>query len=145
MPSDASLKLMNRFHRVLIAATGGRAAGRSISGMPVVRLTTVGRKTGQRHTCMLTAPYQEADRTYLVASRGGDDRHPAWFLNLRDNPEVIASIGGGPEQDMHAEVADAAERARVWPLITSEHANYAGYQRKTDREIPVVILTPAST
>lgn len=141
MPSDAVLKLMNRTHRVLIAVSGGRA-GRSFSGMPVVELTTTGRKSGQPRSCMLTSPYQEGDRTYLVASRGGDDHNPAWFLNLLDNPDVIVSIRGGPEEKMRADVADPEERARVWPLITSKHTNYANYQKKTQREIPVVVLTP---
>lgn len=142
MPSDALFKLMNRSHRVLIAASGGRV-GRSFSGMPVVDLTTTGRKSGQPRSTMLTSPFQEGDRTYIVASRGGDDRDPAWLLNLRANPEVTVSIQGGPARKMHAEVAGADERARVWPLITSEHANYAGYQKKTQREIPLVVLTPA--
>jgi deazaflavin-dependent oxidoreductase (nitroreductase family) len=142
VPSDVLLKLMNQTHRVLIAVSGGRA-GRSFSGMPVVELTTIGRKSGQPRSCMLTSPYQEGDRIYIVASRGGDDHNPAWFLNLVDNPEVRVSIQGGAEQKMHAEVADADERARVWPLITSKHSNYANYQKKTRREIPVVVLTPA--
>jgi deazaflavin-dependent oxidoreductase (nitroreductase family) len=141
VPSDAALKLMNRTHRVLIAASGGRL-GRSVSGMPVVELTTTGRKSGQVRSTMLTSPYQEGDRTYLVASRGGDDFHPAWFLNLRDNPEVTASIQGGPAQKMRAEVVDPDTRARVWPIIASTHRNYAGYQKKTQREIPLVVLTP---
>jgi deazaflavin-dependent oxidoreductase (nitroreductase family) len=110
--------------------------------MPVVELTTIGRKSGQVRSSMLTSPYQEGDRTYLVASRGGDDHHPAWFLNLRDNPDVTASIQGGPTQKMRAEVVDAETRARVWPLIASTHRNYAGYQKKTQREIPLVALTP---
>jgi deazaflavin-dependent oxidoreductase (nitroreductase family) len=142
VPSDAVLKLMNRTHRVLIAVSGGRA-GRSFSGMPVVELTTIGRKSGQPRSCMLTSPYQDGDRTYIVASRGGDDHNPAWFLNLADNPEVMVSIQGGAAQKMHAEVADPDERARVWPLITSKHTNYANYQKKTQREIPLVVLTPA--
>ena len=141
MPSDALLKFMNRTHRVLIAASGGRA-GRSFSGMPVVELTTTGRRSGQPRSCMLTSPYQEGNRTYVVASRGGDDHNPAWFLNLSENPEVTVSIQGGPAQSMRAEVADPEERARVWPLITSKHKNYAGYQRRTQREIPLVILAP---
>ena len=90
MPSDTVLKLMNRTHRILIATTGGRA-GRSFSGMPVLELTTTGRKSGQLRSTMLTSPYREGDRTYIVASRGGDDHSPAWFLNLRDNPDVAAA------------------------------------------------------
>jgi len=141
MPSDTVLKLMNRTHRILIAISGGRV-GRSFSGMPVVELTTIGRKSGQPRSTMLTSPYQEGDRTYIVASRGGDDHNPAWFLNLRDDPQVTVSIQGGPPQRMLAEMAQPDERARVWPLLTSKHANYAGYQKKTRREIPLVILTP---
>jgi deazaflavin-dependent oxidoreductase (nitroreductase family) len=141
MPSDTVLKLMNSTHRILIAASGGRV-GRSFKGMPVVELTTTGRKSGQLRSTLLTSPYQEGDRTYIVASRGGDDHNPAWFVNLRDNPDVTVSIEGGPPQKMHAEAADPDERARVWPLIASKSTNYAGYQRKTQREIPVVILIP---
>ena len=133
---------MNSAHRAVLAASGGRV-GRSFSGMPVVELTTTGRKTGQPRSTMLTSPYQEGDRTYLVASRGGDDRDPAWFLNLRAHAEVTASIQGGAAARMHAEVAGAEERARVWPRITSKHAHSAGYQKKTQREIPLVILTTA--
>ena len=135
---------MNRTHRILIVVSGGRA-GRSFSGMPVVELSSTGRKSGQLRSTLLTSPYQEGDRTYIVASRGGDDHNPAWFLNLRDNPEVTVSIQGGPAQKMHADVAGPEERARVWPLITSKHRNYAGYQRKTEREIPLVVLTPSGS
>jgi deazaflavin-dependent oxidoreductase (nitroreductase family) len=133
--------MMNRTHRALIALSGGRA-GRSFSGMPVVELTTTGRKSGQPRSSMLTSPYQEGDRTYIVASRGGDDHNPAWFLNLAANPEVTVSIRGAPAQKMHAEIVGPDERARVWPLITSKHTNYANYQKKTSRQIPLVALTP---
>lgn len=142
MPPDAALKLMNTVHRVMITASGGRL-GRSISGMPVVELTTTGRKTGQPRTSMLTSPLQEGQRTYIVASRGGDDRHPAWFLNLEANPAVTAKIGTAPPQQMRAEVLDTDERGRVWPLITGKYRNYAGYQEKTSRQIPVVALVAA--
>ena len=76
--------------------------------------------------------------------RGGDDHHPAWYLNLRDHPDVTVSVGGKPAQRMRAETADSATRARLWPLITADHSNYAGYQRKTNREIPVVLLHPVA-
>jgi deazaflavin-dependent oxidoreductase (nitroreductase family) len=144
MPSDTVLKLMNSTHRILIAVSGGRV-GRSFKGMPVLELTTTGRRSGKLRATMLTSPYQEGDRTYIVASRGGDDHNPAWFVNLRENPAVTVSIEGRPAQKMHAEVADSDERARVWPLIASKYTNYAGYQRKTQREIPVVILTPTGS
>jgi deazaflavin-dependent oxidoreductase (nitroreductase family) len=141
VPTDGLFRFMNLAHRVAIAVSGGRV-GRSFSGMPVIELTTVGRKSGQPRTSMLTSPYQDGDRTYIVASRGGDDHHPAWFLNLRDNPDVTVSIQGGPARKMRAEVLPPEERSRIWPLITSKHANYDGYQKRTDREIPVVALSP---
>lgn len=141
MPSDLVLKAMNGAHRAILKLSGGKL-GWTASDMPVIELTTTGRKSGQPRSVMLTSPLQEGDAMAIVASRGGDDRHPAWFLNLRDNPEVQVSVKGGPKQPMLAQVADEAERDRMWPKITADHKNYAGYQTKTDREIPVVVLTP---
>ena len=111
--------------------------------MPVVELTTTGRRSGQSRTTLLTSPLQQGDIVVVVASRGGDDHHPGWFLNLQANPEVTARVGGAPPRPMRAEVADADTRAKLWPEIASTHHNYAGYQRKTDREIPLVLLRPA--
>jgi deazaflavin-dependent oxidoreductase (nitroreductase family) len=112
--------------------------------MPVFELTTIGRKSGQPRKVMLTAPYTEGDTLAIVASKGGNDEHPAWFLNLQANPDVVVTPPGKPSQKMVARIADEQERARLWPLIVEDHDNYAGYQRKTDREIPVVLLEPAS-
>lgn len=142
MPNDYALKALNTFHRGLLAVSGGRL-GWDMLNMPALELTTTGRKSGEPRSVMLTSPLQEGDTLMLVASRGGDDQHPAWFLNLRDDPEVEVSFKGAPTAPYRAEVADADERARLWPLITADHANYAGYQRRTDREIPVVKLVPA--
>jgi deazaflavin-dependent oxidoreductase (nitroreductase family) len=141
VPSDLALKAMNRVHRIVLGATGGRIGWRA-SGMPVIELTTTGRHSGQPRTTMLTSPYQEGSTIVIVASRGGDDRHPAWYLNLRDHPEVRVAMDGQPAQPMRAETADPQDRAGIWPLITADHRNYAGYQRKTKREIPVVLLRP---
>jgi deazaflavin-dependent oxidoreductase (nitroreductase family) len=135
------LKSMNRVHRLVLGATGGRL-GWKAGGMPVIELTTTGRLSGQPRVTMLTSPYQEGSTMVIVASRGGDDHHPAWFLNLRDHPEVTVSVGGKPAQRMRAEVAGPEERKRLWPLVTADHRNYAGYQKKTTREIPLVLLRP---
>jgi deazaflavin-dependent oxidoreductase (nitroreductase family) len=132
---------MNATHRVLLKVTGNRV-GASFGGMPSLELTTIGRKTGAPRAVMLTSPLQEGDTYVVVASRGGDDVHPAWFLNLRDNPAVEVKIVGKPRKAMRAEVATAEERARMWPLIAGKYKNYAGYQKKTDREIPLVLLKP---
>jgi deazaflavin-dependent oxidoreductase (nitroreductase family) len=143
MPSDAVLKVMNGAHRVIMKATGGRV-GWSAGSMPVVELTTTGAKSGLPRTVLLTSPIQEGDAYVVVASRGGDDHHPAWFHNLKANPEVQVSIKGAPARPMRARVADAEERARLWPTVETTYKGYAGYQRKTEREIPLVFLEPTA-
>jgi deazaflavin-dependent oxidoreductase (nitroreductase family) len=143
MPSDVTLKFMNGLHRAVLAVSFGHL-GWHASGMPVLELTTIGRKSGQPRSVMLTSPWQEGETLAVVASRGGDDEHPAWFLNLRDHPDVEVTVRG-KKRLMHARIADTDERARLWPAITAEHANYAGYQKKTDREIPVVLLEPRTS
>jgi len=143
MPSDFALKTMNAIHRGLLTISGGKAGWR-VSDMPVLRLTTIGRKSGQPRTVLLTSPLQEGTTIVIVASRGGDDHHPAWFLNLRANPEVEVAYQGKPTRPMVARVADAQERERLWPLVTADHKNYAGYQTKTEREIPLVLLEEPS-
>jgi len=134
---------MNALHKGILKISLGHLGWRA-GRMPVVELTTVGRKSGQKRTVMLTSPLQEGNTWVLVASRGGDDHHPAWFLNLRDNPDVEARLSGKPQQPMRARIATAEERARMWPLVTATYKGYAGYQEKTDREIPLVLLEPAS-
>jgi deazaflavin-dependent oxidoreductase (nitroreductase family) len=141
MPSDLVFKTMNAVHRVLLKLTGNRV-GAVISGMPSLELTTIGRKSGEPRSVMLTSPVQEGDTYVIVASAGGNESHPAWFLNLRDNPAVEVQVAGKPKQHMRARVATAEERARLWPLVTSKFKNYAGYQKRTDREIPLVLLEP---
>jgi len=143
MPSDFVLKTSNSLHRGMLKLTGGRF-GWHLAHMPVLELTTIGRKSGQPRSVMLTSPLQEGDTIVVVASRGGDDTHPAWFLNLRDNPKVEVSLRGQAKQPMTARIAGAEERARLWPIVTRDHANYAGYQKKTEREIPLVLLEPVT-
>jgi deazaflavin-dependent oxidoreductase (nitroreductase family) len=141
VPSDTALKLMNSTHRLLLAASGGRV-GWSFSGMPVLELNTTGRKSGQPRKSMLTSPYQEGENMVIVASRGGDDHHPAWYLNLVAHPDVTVSVGGDPARPMRAEVIEPAERDRIWAVIAGKYRNYAGYQKKTSRTIPLVMLHP---
>ena len=142
MPSDFSMRAMNGIHRFAMAVTGGRL-GWNLGGMPVVELTTVGRKSGQPWSTMLTAPLMLGESYVVVASRGGDDVHPAWFLNLRDNPGVQIVVKGGQRQERTARIPADAERAELWERIVSKHRNYAGYQTKTERQIPLVVLDPA--
>ena len=141
MPSDGYLKAVNGVHRGLLKVSGGRL-GWTAAKMPVLELTTIGRKSGRSRSVMLTSPHQEGDQIVVVASKGGEDTHPAWFLNLRENPQVVVTMKDGPDRRMTARVASPEERERIWPIVTGTYANYAGYQEKTDREIPLVILEP---
>ena len=109
----------------------------------MLELTTTGRRSGRPHAVMLTAPVHEGDTLVVVASRGGDDRHPSWFLNLQDHPEVEVVFGGRPRCSMRARVASASEREALWPRVTAAYGGYAAYQRKTRRQIPLVLLEPA--
>ena len=141
MPSDVMLKTMNGVHRAVLKLSFGKLGWQGYN-MPVLELTTTGRKSGQPRSVMLTSPLQEGQTIVVVASRGGDDHHPAWFLNLRDHPEVEVVWKGEPPRKMRARVADDDERARLWPRVVADHKNYAGYQTKTDRQIPLVLLEP---
>lgn len=143
MPHDLVLKAMNRVHRLVLGVSRGRV-GWDAGGMPVLELTTVGRKSGQPRSVLLTSPLQVNGSMVIVASRGGDDRHPAWFLNLRDQPRVSVARSGGPPVPMNARIATAEERATMWPQIAGRYRNYAGYQKKTEREIPLVLLEPVA-
>ena len=137
---DLVFRGINAFHPLVLRLSGGRV-GRSLVGMPVVLLETVGRKSGEvRHT-PLTAPVVDGDTVVLVASYGGDSRHPAWYLNLRDQPDVAITMNG-VRREMRARTATAEEKAELWPRIVTAYRGYAAYQRRTSREIPVVILTP---
>ena len=132
---------MNTAHRVLLKVSFGKL-GWKAGSMPVLELTTIGRKSGQARAVMLTSPIQDGDTVVIVASKGGEDTHPAWYLNLVANPDVEVALAGAAKRPYAARVADAEERAELWPRVTSSYDNYAGYQRKTDREIPLVLLTP---
>ena len=143
MAADRSPHLLNDVHRGILKLTRGRVGWRAY-GMPMLELTTIGRKSGEKRTTMLSSPMQRGDAIVVVASRGGDDRHPAWYLNIVDDPSVEVNFKGQGTLPMRAHVADAKERAELWPLVTRDHPHYAGYQRKTDREIPLVLLEPVA-
>ena len=137
---DVFFRVMNLMHRAVLRASGGRLGGTGL-GMPVLELTTTGRRSGQERTVLLTAPLRTDDEIVIVASKGGDARNPAWFWNLSENPDVTVRIEG-VTRPMRARAATGTERDELWARITAEHDNYAGYQRRTDRVIPVVVLGP---
>lgn len=137
---DALGRAFNTFHRTVFLATNGRVMGNLI-GMPALLLTTTGRRSGKRRQSMLTAPIHDDDRVVIVASWGGDDRHPKWYLNLRENPDVEVVMKGRKRQ-MRARIAKDEEYQELWREVTSRFKNYASYQTRTDRKIPLVVLEP---
>lgn len=139
-PKDAVFKVVNAFHPALLKLTGGRV-GRSLVGMPVVVLETVGRKSGVVRRTPLTSPVQDGETVVLVASYGGDSRHPAWYLNLTADPDVTIEMNGA-RRAMRARTATPEEKAALWPRIVRAYKGYAAYQKRTDRDIPVVLLDP---
>lgn len=137
---DLLFRLGTAMHQVLLRATGGRLLGRA-GGMPVVLLSTTGRRTGARRTTVLTSPVQDGDCVVLVASYGGDDHHPAWFLNLREHPDVELTMHGR-SRAMRARIASHEERAALWRRAVARYQGYERYQQRTARDIPVVVLEP---
>jgi deazaflavin-dependent oxidoreductase (nitroreductase family) len=130
-------KLVVKGHVWLYKASGGKR-GASIKGKPLVLLTTRGRKSGEQRTVPVVA-FVEGAETYVVASMGGQPQHPAWFFNLEAHPEVDVQLG--PQHfRARAEILPNAQRAEIWPRITASMPQFAGYQRKTTRVIPVVHL-----
>ncbi len=137
----SALRAFTGAHRQVFDLTKGRLAGRAF-GMSVVKLTTTGRKSGQPRDTMLTSPLHDDHRIVLVASANGAPHDPAWYLNLRHEPKVTATMAGRARA-MVARTASAEEKAELWPQIVAIYKGYAGYASKTDRNIPVVILEPA--
>jgi len=130
-----------KVHVAVYRASGGRLGGRLGKGVPVLLLTTTGRKTGKRRTTPLLY-VEEGDGYVVVASVGGAPSHPAWYLNLRSNPAAMQV--GGRKLAVTAETAGLEERARLWLRLRQMWPQYDDYQAKTRREIPVVILAPSA-
>jgi deazaflavin-dependent oxidoreductase (nitroreductase family) len=133
---------MGRSHRALYRLSRGRLLGR-VAGMPVLLLTTTGRRSGRPRTTPLTY-FEVGDELAIVASNGGENSPPQWWLNLQAEPRAAIRIGSRSEAVV-ARAADEEERDRLWPVITAAHAGYAAYERRTTRPIPVVLLTPIRT
>ena len=134
--------MLNRFHRAVVRRTGGRL-GRHAFGMAVIELHTTGRRSGLERTTMLTVPVRDADALVVVASKGGDDRHPEWLGNLVARPEVAVTLEG-VRRPMRARVAGPEEAAHLWPRVVARYGPYEGYRRRAARGIPLVVLEPAS-
>jgi deazaflavin-dependent oxidoreductase (nitroreductase family) len=138
---EAGAWMLENGHRALLNISGGRFP-RTVAGMQPVELHTIGRKTGQRRSTMLTAPICEERRVIVVASKGGHQDHPQWYKNLAANPAVELTIDDRTRA-MVARTASKEEKAALWPTIVAAYKGYDGYQANTDRDIPVVICEPA--
>jgi deazaflavin-dependent oxidoreductase (nitroreductase family) len=132
-----AMKVLGTIHRWLYRVSGGKW-GRTFFGAPILLLTTTGRRTGRPRTWPLTY-LPEGDHFIVIASNGGQPNHPAWYLNLRANPQVSVQLGDRTRV-MTAQKAEGDERVRLWSRVVDEYPAYAEYQQKTDRQIPVVVL-----
>ena len=141
MPTKTMMRLVSGTHEFWYRFSGGRIGGR-LGHLPILLLTTMGRKSGRKRTTPLVY-LRDGDDTVVIASNGGSDQHPAWWLNLRDNPTAEVLVGSDLKTVI-AEKATGEERERLWRDVVELYHGYDEYRRMTDREIPVVVLRPAS-
>jgi deazaflavin-dependent oxidoreductase (nitroreductase family) len=137
-PARLALKLGSGVHSGVYRATGGKLFGR-MGKSPILLLNTVGRKSGKKRTSPLLY-VKDGEDFVIIASKGGAPTHPAWFLNLKANPEATVEVGDR-EVRVRAEEADA-EKARLWQKMVEMYPTYDDYQTKTKREIPLLVLHP---
>ncbi|MGI0079861.1 MAG: nitroreductase family deazaflavin-dependent oxidoreductase [Nitrososphaerales archaeon] len=120
--------------------TGGKVGGR-FRGSPVLLLTSTGRKSGKLRTTPVLFVH-DGENLVVVASNGGKDKDPSWWLNLKHNPTAQVEIRN-EKRSVRAEKALGQDKNRLWLIVTKMYPSYEDYQRRTKREIPVVILRPA--
>jgi deazaflavin-dependent oxidoreductase (nitroreductase family) len=141
--ADRSWPILRRLmgaHTVVYQATGGLIGHRFPGAPPTLLLDHVGARSGVERTTPLLY-VDDGDALVLVASKGGYPKNPAWFHNLRAHPDTIVQVGS-ERRAVRARVASPSERTRLWPKAVAAYGGYAGYQERTDREIPLVILEP---
>ena len=138
--ADIRSRWVSRIHAGILKLSRWHL-GATIVGMPIVELRTTGRRSGRPRTVVLSTPVVDGERVVLVASKGGDDRDPEWYRNLVADPAVELTMRG-VTRPMTARTADPDERSVLWPRVVAGYAGYAAYQRRTAREIPLVICEP---
>jgi deazaflavin-dependent oxidoreductase (nitroreductase family) len=142
VPGERAMRWTSRIHTALYRATRG-AIGARADGLDMLLLTTRGRKSGRARTNPL--PYfRDGGDLVVIASFGGNDRHPAWYQNLVRDPKVRVRVRGSAGE-FEAHPANGASRARLWAEITAGQPRFLDYQRRTAREIPVVVLAGAAS
>ena len=139
-PARLALKLGSGAHAGVYRATGGKLFGR-VGKSPILLLNTVGRKTGRKRTSPLLY-VMDGEDFVIIASKGGAPTHPAWYLNLKANPDATVEVGDRKVR-VRAEEVDSEEKVRLWQKMVEMYPTYDDYQRKTKREIPLLILRPA--
>ena len=132
------LKVMSALHTALYRATAGKRGG-TMKKVPILLLTTRGRKSGKERTTPLMFT-RDGDSLVLVASVGGAPRNPAWYWNLQGQDADVQI--GSEHRRVRARDAEGEERERLWAEMVSLYPGYAEYQKKTTRQIPVVVLEP---
>lgn len=136
------IQVMSVLHLLIYRATGGFLGGKvRLRTAQILLLTTRGRKTGKARTVPLLT-FQDARDWIIIASHGGLDQPPAWWLNLQHDPQALVQIGRRKLR-VWAEQADEANRERLWQRFVREFPGYEDYRRRTSRRIPIVILHPA--
>lgn len=139
---DLTVKYLSAIHTVLFRTTGGRIGHRLVNN-EMCLLTTTGARSGRPHTVPLLY-LEDGGRLVLIASYGGRAHHPDWYHNLVANPEATVQILT-TRRPVVARTADAAERADWWPRIVAGYPDYETYQSRSDREIPVVFVSPRNS
>ena len=135
-----ALRRLMGAHALMYRATGGLIGHRFPGAPPMLLLDHVGANSGTMRTTPL-AYVKDGRDVVVVASKGGHPKHPGWYHNLRAHPETTVQIGC-ERRAVHARVANPDERARLWPKAIAAYSGYRGYQERTNREIPLVILEP---
>jgi F420H(2)-dependent quinone reductase len=139
--ADLMFRMGGALHKGVYRLTGGKVGGK-IGKNPVLLLTTIGRKSGQRRTQPLL--YTRAGESYaVIASKGGAPQHPLWYLNLQAKPQAEVTIGRETRQ-VRARDTEGEERERLWRALADRYPGYDKYAQKTTRQIPVVVLEPVA-
>jgi deazaflavin-dependent oxidoreductase (nitroreductase family) len=141
--ADRSWPVLRRLmggHVAVYRLTGGLVGHRFPGSPPMLLLDHVGARSGTRRTSPLVY-VRDGEDVVIVASKGGHPKNPAWFHNVMANPDTTVQIGSR-RMSVHARLADPAERERLWPMAVQVYGGYEGYRRRTEREIPLVVLEP---
>jgi deazaflavin-dependent oxidoreductase (nitroreductase family) len=137
---DFAIKWASRVNAFMFRRSKGKGLGGSMGGIPVALLITKGRKTGEPRTSPLYF-HRDGDKVMVVASKGGSDKHPMWYLNLKADPNVEVQI---KDEVLKLTARDATddERNLYWPKLVEMYPSYDDYQSWTGRQLPLVVCEP---